>query len=697
MKSINRIFIFFITIMLLVSCAIAASDKNIKTNDSVIDKTKEKAVVIPSASSELNGKIKVSGGDASYKIDKPSKSEIKISKAENKNSHTKAVVTIPLVEIQKIDTDNDGQIGYLRFVDGQLVEKKIVSVASVASGSDTIWNMEFSDVVLNGWTGYFTKTGTSQLVSSTFTTSQTYASNKTSAVLLNVSAPAYVGPYAKIAALTPSAWYRFDNTSGTSAIDFSGHGQTATLINGTTWTIGKYNRAVKLDGIDDYVSIPSSSYTNFYPSGGSVITWARLPSSQSSRATSNIIAKYIGGTPGAGYRLYVDNEGIIKFEHRATSGTGAGYLTISGSTATDNKYHMYTVVVNNSSHTGTMWVDGVQVGTDTWTGDLINRAAIASVSSSSPSSVITGDVSDVVYTQLVLNQSMITSLYFDDLQQLQAKTNANATWSPMWNSSANNPIILPKKSTDGLINSLSFKVPVNMTDSAGVTTYYYNQTVGSFTPTTTIMFTEDITKIFETSTEPYQNISVVQTMLHNATNGNILLDVVSHIWNGSKTFTTNNSNASMTLNATKYKISTGYAKKNKSFSYVISMPYYASPLSVLNSTPSTGNVTLYNGTNQTFYIQTPYVETIKWYVNGVLKQTTAHSPSSYLWNITPNDQFNITAIATRQDGSISRTWNVSTPFNGSFVNPTAIVVVIVGASFIGGSFINAWYRRRKNN
>lgn len=38
------------------------------------------------------------------------------------------------------------------------------------------------------------------------------------------------------------------------------------------------------------------------------------------------------------------------------------------------------------------------------------------------------------------------------------------------------------------------------------------------------------------------------------------------------------------------------------------------------------------------------------------------------------------------------------PLNiGGFVNVPAVAVVIVGAGFVGASFINTWYRRRRNN
>lgn len=41
----------------------------------------------------------------------------------------------------------------------------------------------------------------------------------------------------------------------------------------------------------------------------------------------------------------------------------------------------------------------------------------------------------------------------------------------------------------------------------------------------------------------------------------------------------------------------------------------------------------------------------------------------------------------------------ATSFTKSFVNPSATVVVVITAAgaFVGGSFINKWYRRRRGS
>ena len=50
--------------------------------------------------------------------------------------------------------------------------------------------------------------------------------------------------------------YAFNETSGTTAVDVSGHGITGTLTSGAAFTTaGKYGNAVALDGVNDYVNL----------------------------------------------------------------------------------------------------------------------------------------------------------------------------------------------------------------------------------------------------------------------------------------------------------------------------------------------------------------------------------------------------------------------------------------------------------
>ena len=53
--------------------------------------------------------------------------------------------------------------------------------------------------------------------------------------------------------------WKFDEASGTSAADSSGHGYTGTLVNGPVWTTGKDAGALNFDGTNDMVNLTSNS------------------------------------------------------------------------------------------------------------------------------------------------------------------------------------------------------------------------------------------------------------------------------------------------------------------------------------------------------------------------------------------------------------------------------------------------------
>lgn len=79
------------------------------------------------------------------------------------------------------------------------------------------------------------------------------------------------------------AWWKFDETSGTTAFDSSSNGNDATLQNGFTFssnsTLGKLNRALALDGDDDQLTTPDLNLTNSFSIAFYMIIKGQLDSS----------------------------------------------------------------------------------------------------------------------------------------------------------------------------------------------------------------------------------------------------------------------------------------------------------------------------------------------------------------------------------------------------------------------------------
>ena len=77
-----------------------------------------------------------------------------------------------------------------------------------------------------------------------------------------------------LAAPSPLLQLTFNQSSGTTAVDATGNGWNGTLVNGPTWVVGESGNAVSLNGVNQYVSLPSgvvSSLNDF-----TISAWVNL-------------------------------------------------------------------------------------------------------------------------------------------------------------------------------------------------------------------------------------------------------------------------------------------------------------------------------------------------------------------------------------------------------------------------------------
>lgn len=73
------------------------------------------------------------------------------------------------------------------------------------------------------------------------------------------------------------AYWPFNEGAGEEAQDASAHGHIGRLRNGPTWAAGRVGRALRFDGLDDYVWVPY--HPDFdVPQGFSLVLWAYLES-----------------------------------------------------------------------------------------------------------------------------------------------------------------------------------------------------------------------------------------------------------------------------------------------------------------------------------------------------------------------------------------------------------------------------------
>ncbi len=149
------------------------------------------------------------------------------------------------------------------------------------------------------------------------------------------------------------AWYEFESD----AADSGGAGLDGTLVNGPTFTTGQIGQSVDLGGGTQHVTIPTgivSTLTNF-----SIATWVRLDT------TANWRRLFDFGTGTTVYMFLTPQNGdtgVVRFA--ITTGGGAAEQVING-TATLPIAQWVHVAVTKSGNTGTLYVNGSQVGQNT--------------------------------------------------------------------------------------------------------------------------------------------------------------------------------------------------------------------------------------------------------------------------------------------------------------------------------------------
>jgi hypothetical protein len=176
-------------------------------------------------------------------------------------------------------------------------------------------------------------------------------------VVTAVTASGETGPSNEAAVSTATILHTclaFDEASGATAVDTSGNGHHATLLNGPLWTAGKKGNAVALDGVDDYVALPAgvaAGLSDFsiaawvYWDGAR--DWARIFDFGSGTSHYMFLTPraYRGGmcftiTTGGGYgsqSLWTDPLPTGQWVHLAVTLSGAtGTLYVNGSVASTN-------------------------------------------------------------------------------------------------------------------------------------------------------------------------------------------------------------------------------------------------------------------------------------------------------------------------------------------------------------------------
>jgi hypothetical protein len=160
---------------------------------------------------------------------------------------------------------------------------------------------------------------------------------------------------AQIATAGQLGWWALDDGSGTTAKDSSGKGNAGTLMNGPTWVAGAFGKAVKFDGVDDYIQIPHNAglcVTNEV----TISVWVNAQRTDGPNASGyqGIVAK--GDAPRS-YSLYTTASGALHF----STGPSGAYIGSTSSTPLPTQQWVHVAVkVESGQHK--YFLNGVAAG-----------------------------------------------------------------------------------------------------------------------------------------------------------------------------------------------------------------------------------------------------------------------------------------------------------------------------------------------
>jgi hypothetical protein len=148
----------------------------------------------------------------------------------------------------------------------------------------------------------------------------------------------------------------FDETSGTTALDTTGNGWNGTLVGGASHVAGKSGNAVDLSGSSQYVALPSGAVSNYDKI--TMAAWVNLDTA------SNFSRIFDFGSGTSKYMFLTPQNGANgKIRFAVTTNSYSGEQFIDGTSALPTGgWHHVAVTLNGS--TGILYVDGVQVGSN---------------------------------------------------------------------------------------------------------------------------------------------------------------------------------------------------------------------------------------------------------------------------------------------------------------------------------------------
>ena len=192
----------------------------------------------------------------------------------------------------------------------------------------------------------------------------------------------------------PSAYWSFDEGSGTVAADSSGNSHNATLVNSPTWVSGKLGSALQLNGTNQYASFTSIPLSSDF----TLSTWFKQ-------------------TSGCGMIIGNDqNAAILGYEQYCggfwLGSDGGTMVSWPGVIPSNGSWHNAILTANRTTNLAELWIDGVSQGTKNISGfNWTSSNNAPQYIGKNYSKYFAGSIDDVrIYNRVLTNQE-VSDLY----------------------------------------------------------------------------------------------------------------------------------------------------------------------------------------------------------------------------------------------------------------------------------------------
>lgn len=208
--------------------------------------------------------------------------------------------------------------------------------------------------------------------------------------------------------LTPTAWYRLGEQSGTTAIDSSGNGYDGSYVGGATFNsttgllVGSGDAAISFDGVDDLVTVPAVASLAFPVT---VEAWI-----QTTTVASSIYLNVLVGVNEVFFESRADGKIRANLAPTGTAGI-AFFFTESAVAVNDGLAHHIVAVYANTVSSPTLYVDGVNGGGTTGSSGTIGNPNTSTTIGGDISNKIVATIDEVALYSASLSAGDATTLY----------------------------------------------------------------------------------------------------------------------------------------------------------------------------------------------------------------------------------------------------------------------------------------------